>query len=247
MKVCRCLLFLLTVWCLSDHTLHAGSRTCRIVYPERPQSAPKNAFLFDGSTSRMVTLPSMNFSEVIDLPGGEINLLMTLTEISDPKALPVKAPGLLVSDDVNDFYIVLAHDSRNPEVPLSMSLISVGNGEIKAGETLWLNRTDHRIVAKLGNADMSVEPHGRTISRNPLQNSGYYQASLTYQVNGEGVPAPITEQNWWHDAQSRHLGFISCSSEKLPKIYYFRDFRPGSPSPSAPEEQGATGAPSDSP
>lgn len=46
-----------------------------------------------------------------------------------------------------------------------------------------------------------------------------------FQANGNAPPAPITEQRWWHDASSRHLGFVANTGGKLPKIYFFRDFR----------------------
>ena len=63
------------------NTLHAQSRTCRIVFPERPQSAPKVAYLFDGKVSLAVTLPSMNLSEVIKLPPGELTIAITTDKI----------------------------------------------------------------------------------------------------------------------------------------------------------------------
>ena len=85
---------------------------------------------------------------------------------------------------------------------------------------------EHRIVAKLGGAKMLVEPKGRTVSKDSIAASGYYSAQFGYQVNGKGKLAPITEQSWWHDAESRHLGFMLNSGGRLPKIYFYRDFRP---------------------
>lgn len=210
---------------LLANTLQAKNRSCRIVFPERPQAAPKAAYLFDGSKSRRVTLPSMNFSEVIELPSGEITIALTLDDISNPELILPSAPLLKIPENSNEFYIILTPDPQNKDLPVKMNLVDTGDGKLKSGETLWYNYTEHRIVAKLGSAEMSVDPKGRTITKGPVSASGYYVAKFAYQVKGKGDYAPITEQNWWHDARSRHLGFMVNTGGKLPKIYFYRDFR----------------------
>lgn len=210
---------------VSVNTLHANPRSCRLVFPERPQSAPKIAYLFDGSKSQGVSLPSMNLSEVIELPGGELAIAMLASAISDPELLPPQAPVLKIPEGVMDFYIIITPDPENKILPIKMNLVDTGGGKLKAGETLWYNFTGHRIAAKLGSAQMTVDPQGRTISKDPMPASGYYVAQFAFQANGKGAYAPITEQSWWHDAKSKHLGFMYNTGGKLPKIYFFRDFR----------------------
>jgi hypothetical protein len=215
------------------NTLHAQSRTCRIVFPERPQSAPKVAYLFDGKASQAVTLPSMNLSEVIKLPPGELTIAITADKITDPKNLSPKSPLLKIPENVGEFYIIITPDPENTVIPIKMNLVDTGAGKLKPGETLWYNLTDHRIAAKLGSAQMTVDPKGRTISKDPVDASGYYTAQFVYQANGKGEYAPITEQGWWHDTTSKHLGFMVNTGGKLPRIYYFRDFR-------SPDEEEST-------
>jgi hypothetical protein len=205
--------------------VQAQSRTCRLVFPERPQSAPKTAYIFDGKASQAVSLPSMNLSEVIELPNGEITIAMTTGKITDPKTLPPKSPLLKIPENIRDFYIIITSDPENKELPIKMNMVNTGEGKLKPGETLWYNLTNHRIAAKLGSAEIIIDPNGRGISKDPLPESGYYTAILRYQADGKGAYAPITEQSWWHDAKSRHLGFMVNTGGKLPRIYYFRDFR----------------------
>jgi hypothetical protein len=220
------LLTILTVgFYILTNSLHAQSRTCRLVYPERPQDAPKVAYLFDGKKSQAVTLPSMNLSEVIKLPPGELTIAITADKITDPKSLPTNLPLLKILEDITDFYIIITPDAENKVIPIKMNMVDTGAGKLKPGETLWYNLTDHRIAAKLGSATMSVDPKGRTISKDPAATSSYYTAQFAYQANGKGEYAPITEQCWWHDTTSKHLGFMVNTGGKLPKIYYFRDFR----------------------
>ena len=200
-------------------------RTCRIVFPERPNDAPKVAYLFDGKESHSVQLPSMNFSPVIELPAGELTMLMTPDEITDLENLPPSAPSLKVAEGVKHFYILVTSDPSNSTLPLKMKIVNVSDGKLKLGETLWFNLTEHRIVANLGNVKMSVNPKSVAVSKDPVSKSGYYRAEIGYQVDAKGGFKKITEQHWWHDVKSRHVGFIVDSGGRLPKIYYYRDFR----------------------
>lgn len=202
-----------------------ADRTCRIVFPERPKDAPKFAYLFDGQDSRRVSLPSMNFSEVIHLPSGELTLLMTPTEISDPKDIPPGAPKLAIAGTDGDFYIFVRPDPMNAELHLQMSMVDTGTDGFKPGETLWFNFTDHRISARLGESAVILEPEGREVSNSPVKESGHFRAEFEFKPQGKGEYRRITEQQWWHDTASRHVGFIVDTGGKLPKIYFYRDFR----------------------
>lgn len=209
-----------------------AGRSCRIVFPERPNDSPKIAYLFDGKKSQRVSLPSMNFSEVIGLSRGELTLVLTGQEITDPEMLPPSAPKVRIPENLSDFYLLISADRDNSTFPVKMNLVSLNDGKLKPGQTLWYNLTNHRIIAKLGEEKLSVQPHGKSVSDKPVRQSGYYLAELGYQPNGKGDFQIITEQQWWHDVTCRHVGFIVGTGGRLPRIYYFRDFR------SKPEESG---------
>lgn len=225
MKISSKISVLATFCLLYASPLFAQARTCRLIYPDRAQTAPKSAFLFDGQKSQNVALPNMNFSEVIELPDGEITLAMTPAEVKDAKTLSPDAPQLKISETIKDFYIIISSDPENKELPVKMELIDVSDGQLKAGQTFWKNFTEDRIIAKLGSADLSLDPMASQVSQAPAPNAGHFNASFTYQLAGEGPARPITEQSWWHDDQSKHLGLVLKSGGKLPKILYFRDFR----------------------
>lgn len=201
-------------------------RSCRIVFPERPKDAPKVAYLFDGKKSYQVSLPSANFSEVIALPAGEITILITPNEVTGAEEPPTGAPSLAITEGIGDFYIHVTADPANPVLPLRLNLVDFGNGKLSPGETLWINLTDHEIQAKLGENTLTAPPKSQVVAKAPQPESGHYRAEFTYRPQAGGDFQPMTEQNWWHDAKSRHLGFIVSDEGKLPKIYFFRDFRP---------------------
>lgn len=200
-------------------------RTCRIVFPERPKDAPKFAYLFDGQSSRRVTLPSMNFSEVIELPKGDLTIRMTADKLIDFEELPIGAPRLEVAENIQDFYLLVTADPSNEMLPLQLNLVNTSDGEFKPGQTLWCNRTNHAISAKLGEREITVAPNSRKVSPSPVTKSGHYRAEFSYQPEAKGDFQKITEQHWWHDVKSRHLGFIVNTGGELPKIFFYRDFR----------------------
>lgn len=209
-----------------DETPDQGQRSCRLLFPERLNYAPKNAYLFDGRTSHRVSLPSMNFSRILELPSGELTLILTTNAVTAPEQIPPHAARLSVAAETDEFYILLSADPDNPQLPVQMRLIDMSGDKLRSGETLWFNQTEHRIIASLGDHEMTVEPQQEIVSEAPIAKSGYYTAKFKYQRESQGDILKITEQQWWHDADSRHLGFISDTQHgRLPKIFFFRDFR----------------------
>jgi hypothetical protein len=221
----KSMLALLAAFVMCANPLIAQTRTCRLLYPDRPQDAPKTAYLFDGTKSHRVTLPSMNLSEVIELPAGELTLAMTAVEIADAKLLPPAAPQLKIPEKVADIYIIVSTDSNRAELPIQMEWVDASDDVLQKGQTVWRNFTQDRIIAKLGVADLSLDPLNVKVSAAPAPASGYFNASFTYQIRGGGEPRPITEQSWWHDANCKHLGLVMGTEGKLPTIKFYRDFR----------------------
>jgi hypothetical protein len=202
-----------------------SGRTCRIVFPERPNDSPKSAFLFDGKESHEVRLPSMNFSPVLGLPKGDLMLVLSSSPIRKVEEIPPGAPKLKVPEGIRDFYILMTPDRENAHLPLAMKMVSLTNGKLGEGETLWFNLTEHKIVAKLGKNRLVVGPKDATVSKDPLPESGYYRADFAFQPGARGELQPISEQHWYHDAKSRHVGFIVDKGGRLPRIFFYRDFR----------------------
>lgn len=205
----------------------AAPRTCRFVYPERPADAPKTAYLFDGKKSRLIGLPSMNLSEIVSLPSGELTILMTPEEVEDIETLPPTAPRLIIPETVGECVVIVSPDPENPTLPVRLILLNTGGGKLKLGETMWFNLTEHRIAAKLGEAKVSIDPKGQAVSTPAMAQSGYYRAEFIFQPQGKGDFQRITEQSWWHDAKGKQLGFVVDTGGRLPGIYTFIDLRPG--------------------
>lgn len=202
-----------------------SGRTCRLVFPEKPSNSPRFVYLFDGKKNTQVYLSAVNFSDVVKLAPGDVSLVMAPEPINDPEAIPPEYPRLAVAKEIRNIYVFLSPDPRNQKLPLSMSLVSLDAGEFKIGCTLWYNFTNHRIAAKLGDTKISVDARQSVISGGPLRENGYYTAEFVFQPNSTGDFRKITEQQWWFDANCRYVGFIVDRGTRLPRIYFFRDFR----------------------
>jgi hypothetical protein len=225
MKTVILALFLATLAPAFSQDLKKSERTCRLVFPEKTNDSPKFVYLYDGKENRRVFLSAVNFSDVVELRPGDINLVMAPEPIADPENIPPGYPRLSVPEAIRNFYIFLSVDEANKVLPLKLKMINLDAAQFDLGKTLWCNFTNHQIAAKLGDKKMSVAAGKTTISEKPLSEDGYYKAEFIFQPDSTGDFRRITEQSWWFDADCRYVGFIADRGGMLPKIYFFRDFR----------------------
>lgn len=200
-------------------------RSCRIIYTSKPIDAPEEAFIFDGEKSHKVLLPSLNLSEVIELPMGEITLGLIPHEINDPELFPAGAPTVKIPESYKDIYLFLSVDLKNKILPIKISVVNIEKNKLKIGHTLWVNMSEHNIGASLGKEKLVIPAKKFVISPPPLNDSGYFLAQFAYQIKGKGDFLPIFKKSWWHDDTCRHIGFIINSGAKMPEIFTIRDRR----------------------
>ena len=198
-------------------------RNCRIIFLQRPKGAPESTHLFDGEVSREIRFSTMNLSAVIKVPGGDLVLGMTPDAVLGLENFPKGAPTVKIPAKVTDCYLVVVSDPQNKILPVRILLVDSSDGQLKAGQTLWINFTNQNIVGKLGKETLKIPAKSKVVGDAPLRKSGYYLASFLYQPNKESKFQPVMKKSWWHDATSKHLGFITSTGGKLPKIFTLRD------------------------
>jgi hypothetical protein len=167
----------------------------------------------------------MNFSEVIMLPEGALTLGMTPKPLSAPENFPSGAPTVKIPATITDVYLVLVSDAENKVLPIRMLPLDASAGQLKPGQTLWINLTKHSFAGRLGNETLTLPAGGKVVGMPPRSTSGYYKAQFLYQPDGQKEFMPVMQKSWWFDANSKNLGFIIQSGGRLPKIFTFRDHR----------------------
>lgn len=227
MKISHLILIVMIGLVAQTHAQEASKRNCRILFLDRPDTAPKSLYLFDGATSQQVDLPSMNLSPVYKIASNTTQIKLLPEQVDKPEAISPDAPDVQIPEEYTNILLLVSSDSENKIAPVKITSIHLN---FKVGQSLWINRTDKHIGGKLGEQTLALEPQGTKIIDAPqanqdAQSNGYFEASFTYRKKDSDVFLPISEQRWWHDPKSRYIGVVEQSGVRLPKINFFRDFR----------------------
>ncbi|MDX1679296.1 MAG: hypothetical protein R3242_01080 [Akkermansiaceae bacterium] len=209
------------------------ARTCRIVFPERPDAFPDQIHLFDGSNSHAIRVPSRNLSPVLELPDGKITISLTENPVAGAAEIPQTAPHLVIPEKITDLYLLVTPKEGAGNLSVNLLTVDASDAQLKPGETLWLNLTDTNVQANLGDSRVLIDAKRHITSQKPVDKSGYYEAHFFILKGEDEEPQAFARQSWWHDVDSRHFGLIMDNGGKLPMIMIFRDFR----APEAPESE----------
>lgn len=204
----------------------AKQRTCRILYLDRPSTAPETMHLFDGSASREVDLPGMNLSKVYPLPPGKISLALLSAPLANPEELPPGAPSTSVPESATDIYLLVISDPSNKVAPVCLQVVDASAAKLSRGKTLWFNLTEYTVGGTLGIEKLVIKPMSRAVADAPRKEAGDYPVSLAYRMEGNEHLYPICETRWLHDPRGRNLGFvIARPGSRTPRVLVFPDFR----------------------
>ncbi len=182
--------------------------------------------LFDGTASREVELPGMNFSKVYELPPGKLSITLLNTPLSDPKELPPGAPSASVPENSTDIFLLVMSDPANKVAPVRLQVVDAGGAKLRRGQTLWFNLTQYAVGGKLGSENIVIKPLSRAVMDAPRNDEGDFPVSLGYRMEGKDNLYPICETRWTHDPRSRNLGFVLArEGSRSPRVFVFPDFR----------------------
>jgi hypothetical protein len=222
-QICRFLTCLIIFIAVAEDI---SARTCRIVFLNRPASAPKKLYLFDGTEVREVELPRMNLSPVYKLPDGNLNLRFFLTPPTDLENIPQGAPSVKMPEATKDLYLLITSNPENKVAPIRIQSVSADATQLSRGQMLWFNLTEKRVGGKVGSEKIDMKPHSRERVSEPRQGGGDYPVELYFTIKGDKHVHPLCESRWRHDPRSRSLVFIANDGKRrAPIIFSFSDFR----------------------
>lgn len=203
-----------------------ASRTCRILFLGAQENSPKTIYLNDGVGTQKVDLPSLNFSNVYNLPPGNIVLKLCLTPPTEQQPLPADAPSAPVTEATTDCYLLVASDPKKPLVPLRFQVIDANPAGFRLGEMMWLNLTPYRVGGKLGSRTLNLKPNSQVIVSAPADGPGSYPVKVGFDPGGDKKAALIVSTEWPHNPAGRNIVFVMMlPNSKIPRIKGFSDYR----------------------
>jgi hypothetical protein len=220
-------LLILLLASLAAHAAEKSARTCRILFLNGADDAPKTLHLFDGEGSQEVELSRMGFSPVYPIRVGAPSLaLLPSAPAGSPPLVPAAAPKVAIAESITDFYLIVSSDPANKVAPVKMQVINADAANFKRGRMLWYNLTDSKVGGVVGSRKLLVEPNSRLILDPPADELGDYRVNLHFLPPGKQRPEPLCETTWTYDPRSRGVFFVLKPAGSLvPRILGFPDFR----------------------
>jgi hypothetical protein len=224
MRIISC--FLLALSLSVSGAEKKSPHTCRILFLNGPDSAPKTLHLFDGVKSTEVALPRMNFSPVYKLSPGAISVVLSPTAYALPEEVDPKAPRAKVPAGVEDFYLLLSSDPSNAVAPVKIQVVPADESAFKKGEMLWFNLTANSVGGSVGKQKLAMKARSKTILKAPATKNEDFNVNLAFRIPGKDHLYPLCETKWLHDPQSRTVVFVmSETGSRTPRVMGFSDFR----------------------
>ncbi|MGE9267049.1 MAG: hypothetical protein ACQKBY_03040 [Verrucomicrobiales bacterium] len=224
----RCLAAaLFCLFALPVSAAEKAKRTCRLLIPFPPsKEVPETMFLFDGTNTREVKVPTKNFSPLYDLPEGDLTLRL-LPEAPAEGVIPDEKNSLSLAfpASVQHAYILLLAGKKKDDPP-RLQLIKANEEGFQAGEMMWFNLSPYEVSGEIGTRQLDLKAQGRQIVKSPAEGFAQYRVSLKYLPQGAKRPAPLSSSMWRHKPTARSIVFVVMSPRnKMPQIMSFFDTR----------------------
>jgi hypothetical protein len=201
-------------------------RTCRILFLQGPEDAPKTLHLFDGTSSLEVELPRMNFSPTYPISNTATTIALLPAPPADPEKIPNESPSAKLAESIRDFYLIVSPDPSNKITPVRLQIIDASPGKFKNGQMLWFNLTPYAVGGTLGKQQLALAANSRTILDAPANTAEDYDVNLAFRIPENPHLHPLCETRWLHDPRSRSVYFIfNNPGVRTPRILGFPDFR----------------------
>lgn len=212
-----------------------GSRTFRILFLAAPEKAPETLHLFDGTGSREVELPRLNFSPVYQLPSEARAVHLLPAAPASPEEIPPGTPMSAIPESVTDFYLLVSSDPANTITPVKMQVIDANPDKFRKGQMLWFNLTANRVGGRVGGRELDLSANSRTITDSPAARSEDYLVNIAYRMPGNERLYPLCETKWRHDPLARTVLFIlPQQGNRTPRILGIPDRRDEEQAPASP-------------
>jgi len=214
----------------------SASRSCRLLYIQAPFDAPEKVVLVVGKEATDVDLPRLSISSArAKLPSGAVRVYAATKAPTKAEPLPENSPYVDIPETMSDALIVMLPTGQPGPLSFIMLPVEFHKNRAPEGAVLWFNLSDRIIYAKLGNANVTVNPKGSALS---MPTVGLDEPYVVY-VDASPVPpetetVPVVRGSWVKEARVRNLLFVVPDpSRTVPRIMSIPDRLDPEPDPNA--------------
>lgn len=212
---------LILISLFSALSLASAERTVSAVFFDAPPNAPKKMFAHIGKESFEIALPSMNLSDRIEIPSGEVVMQMTHSPVPEGTVIPPTAPSVRIPEDWADVVLLVAANPQSQgDFPIKILPVNASPGVFKPGQLLFFNLTKAQLAGKLGSSTLRVKAGSSVVVDPPAKADEDYPVEIDYLPPNSTEPLPLSRTVWRNEVQMRHLMFILDDKDRMvPRIW----------------------------
>lgn len=202
-------------------SLAIAERTAQILYFKAPQTAPKEAVIYQGKSEPVeVLLPKNNFSISYKLASGDIVLKFLPSLLNEDEKFPVNAPSLNIPASWEKVLILAFSDPKNPVMPVRFKAVNASQGTLGKGDRMFINFTDNNVFGLVGKKKLSLKANSTAIVKIIARPKEEYRVQLDRIDPVLKKRLPLIRQMWRHSARRRSLILIYSPAGSTSVTYY---------------------------
>ena len=197
------------------------ARSVRAIFLSPPKNAPKSAFLYTGSESLEVPLPTRNLSTSVKLPKGALTMAVLPNPLAEDAEVPKEAQIVKIPEQWTNCIMVFLPNAKNKIFPASVVVIDGSNAKFPLGETMIYNLTDQLFLGKFGSKSLTIRAwKSDKIKTKAQAGKRFYPVAIDCVAADTQKRTALTRTNWIHYPEARQILFVTqLADQKVPRVW----------------------------
>ena len=198
-----------------------SARTVRAIFLQPPAGAPDKAFLFTGSKSSEIELPSRNLSSEITIPNGELTLAILQASLPEGTELPKDVQTIKIPAAWRRCLLIFLPAPKRSVFPANVLLVNSSDANLPKGNTLIYNLSNSIFLGKFGELPIiQVRPRKTGIVKPPIKGDGHFPIAIDCILPEAQERTTICRTNWVHNPDARQILFVvHPPGQKIPRVW----------------------------
>lgn len=212
--------------CLAAFTLPAAAaRKARAIFIQPPEPVAEKATLFTGTVYAEIELPQRNLSPEVDLPDGDLTLVVLPGKLAPDAKVPEGAPKFIIPAAWSRCILLFFPDPSNKVFPARVIPVNASTENFPNGDTLIYNVSTAAIMGKFGTQVVKVMPGKSSIVKPPISGFGDYEVAIDCAFPDDTKPTAVCRSTWQHDPDVRQILFVTPPTPgyKVPRVWGILD------------------------